>query len=155
MQTICRHQAAAKAPLASQGSHPQPQPQPATASHSHSRPQPATASHNHKQQKKYFDGFGRKDKTQATEDLRRISTAHLEVKAICFDFKFPGRGQRDTPVTDAKGIVDEAGKPRTLINFGRQAPNASPARSQSTLPKSFARPAPVRPIPSGFTAVPQ
>ena len=46
-----------------------------------------------------------KDKNQAAEDLRRISTGHPEVKAICFDFKFPGRGQRDTPVTDAKGIV--------------------------------------------------
>ena len=50
--------------------------------------------------------FTGKDKNQAAEDLRRISTAHPEVKAICFDFKFPGRGQRDTPVTDAKGIVD-------------------------------------------------
>ena len=47
-----------------------------------------------------------KDKNQAAEDLRRISTGHPEVKAICFDFKFPGRGQRDTPVTDAKGIVE-------------------------------------------------
>ena len=46
-----------------------------------------------------------KDKNQAAEDLRRISTGHPEVKAICFDVKFPGRGQRDTPVTDAKGIV--------------------------------------------------
>ena len=32
-----------------------------------------------------------KDKNQAAEDLRRISTGHPEVKAICFDFKFPGR----------------------------------------------------------------
>ena len=47
-----------------------------------------------------------KDKNQAAEDLRRISTGHPEVKAICFDFKFPGQGQRDTPVTDAKGIVE-------------------------------------------------
>ena len=38
--------------------------------------------------------------------LRRISARRPEVKAICFDFKFPGRGQRDTPVTDAKGIVE-------------------------------------------------
>ena len=47
-----------------------------------------------------------KDKNQAAEDLRRISTGHPEVKAICFDFKFPGRGQRDTPATDAKVIVE-------------------------------------------------
>ena len=46
-----------------------------------------------------------KDKNQTAEDLRRISTGHPEIKATCFDFKFPGRGQRDTPVTDAKGIV--------------------------------------------------
>ena len=38
--------------------------------------------------------------------LGRISARRTEVKAICFDFKFPGRGQRDTPVTDAKGIVE-------------------------------------------------
>ena len=47
-----------------------------------------------------------KQNNQATEDLRRISIGYPEVKAICFDFKFPGRGQRDTPVTDAKGIVE-------------------------------------------------
>ena len=47
-----------------------------------------------------------KDKNQAAEDLRRISTGHPEVKAICFDFKFLAQGQRDTPVTDAKGIVE-------------------------------------------------
>ena len=46
-----------------------------------------------------------KVKNQAAEDLRRISAGHPEVEAICFDFKFPGRGHRDTPVTDAKGIV--------------------------------------------------
>ena len=47
-----------------------------------------------------------KDKNHAAEDLRRISTGHPEVNAICVDFKFPGRGQRDTPVTDANGIVE-------------------------------------------------
>ena len=47
-----------------------------------------------------------KDKNQAAEDLRRISTGRPEVKAIYFDFKLPCRGQRDTPVTDAKEIVE-------------------------------------------------
>ena len=47
-----------------------------------------------------------KDENQAAEDLRRISTGRPEVKVICFDFKLPGRGQRETPVTDAKGIVE-------------------------------------------------
>jgi hypothetical protein len=28
-----------------------------------------------------------------------------EVRALCSNFKFPGQGQRDTPVTDAEGIV--------------------------------------------------
>ena len=30
-----------------------------------------------------------KDKNHAAEDLRRISTGHPEVNAICVDFKFP------------------------------------------------------------------
>ena len=47
-----------------------------------------------------------KEKNQASEDLRRISTRYPEVQAICLDFKFNGRGQRETPVTDAKGIVE-------------------------------------------------
>ena len=34
-----------------------------------------------------------KDKNQASEDLRRISTRYPEVQAICLDFKFHGRGQ--------------------------------------------------------------
>ena len=41
-----------------------------------------------------------KDKNHAAEDLRRISAGHTGVNAICVDSKFPGRGQRDTPVTD-------------------------------------------------------
>ena len=44
-----------------------------------------------------FAAINGKDKNQASEDLRRISTAHPEVQAICLDFKFPRRGQRDTP----------------------------------------------------------
>ena len=44
-------------------------------------------------------------KNQAAEDLRRLSTTYPDVKS-CFDFKFPGRGQKNTPVTDAKGIIE-------------------------------------------------
>ena len=36
---------------------------------------------------------------------RRLLAAHPEVGAACTYFKFPGRGQRDTPVTDAQGII--------------------------------------------------
>lgn len=37
--------------------------------------------------------------------LWRLSESHPEVTTICSNFKFPGRGQRETPVTDAEGIV--------------------------------------------------
>ena len=47
-----------------------------------------------------------RENAASASHLRRISARRPEVKAICFDFKFPGRGQRDTPVTDAKGIVE-------------------------------------------------
>ncbi len=35
----------------------------------------------------------------------RLVVQFPEVCATCTNFKFPGRGQRDTPVTDAEGIV--------------------------------------------------
>ena len=36
---------------------------------------------------------------------RQLKVSHPEVLGLTTDFKFPGRGQRDTPVTDARGIV--------------------------------------------------
>ena len=37
--------------------------------------------------------------------LQRLVEQFPEVATVCGNFKFQGRGQRDTPVTDAKGIV--------------------------------------------------
>ena len=37
--------------------------------------------------------------------FQRLCEQFPEVRAICTNFKFPGRGQRDTPVTDAEGIT--------------------------------------------------
>ena len=51
-----------------------------------------------------------KDKNQAAEDLRRLTARHPDVKANCFNVKFRDsrgrRGQKDTLVTDARGIVE-------------------------------------------------
>ena len=46
----------------------------------------------------------------------RLKNDHPEVGALCPNFKFPGRGQKDTPVTDARGLV-------TILNLlpGRAA----------------------------------
>ena len=45
-----------------------------------------------------------KDSKRAQETLKRIQEKHPEVSALCGDFKFPGRGQRETPVTPDKGM---------------------------------------------------
>ena len=37
--------------------------------------------------------------------FQRLSRDHEEVRALCSNFKFPSRGQRETPVADARGIV--------------------------------------------------
>ena len=37
--------------------------------------------------------------------LWRLSESHPEVTTICSNFKFPGRWQRETLVTDAEGMV--------------------------------------------------
>ena len=51
-----------------------------------------------------------KDKNQAAEDLRRLTARHPDVKANCFNVKFRDsrgrRGQKDTLVTDARGMVE-------------------------------------------------
>ena len=36
----------------------------------------------------------------------RLCTSFPEVVTICYTFKFPGRGQQDTPVADARGITE-------------------------------------------------
>ncbi len=38
--------------------------------------------------------------------FERLQNSHPEVCTSCTNFKFPGRGQKHTPVTDARGIVE-------------------------------------------------
>ena len=49
-----------------------------------------------------------KDARHAAEDVRSLCSSYPEVDGIFVLFRFPGQGQRDTPVTDAKGIVEVA-----------------------------------------------
>ena len=45
------------------------------------------------------------DSSVASNEFTRLQQRHPEVRASVTNFKFPGRGQRDTPVTDARGLV--------------------------------------------------
>ena len=45
-------------------------------------------------------------KSNAGHYYERIKDAHPEVCTNCTNFRFRGRGQRDTPITDIKGIVE-------------------------------------------------
>ena len=42
----------------------------------------------------------------AAQDYRRLLNQYPEVGTNCSNLKFPGRGQRDTPVVDVRGIVE-------------------------------------------------
>ena len=46
-----------------------------------------------------------KNSNDSAEAIRNICLNHHDVKHRIFDFKFPGRGQKKTPVGDVKGIV--------------------------------------------------
>ena len=46
------------------------------------------------------------DGNHAGKTYRDLMQHHPEVHSTGVNFKFPGRGQRETPVTDAKGIVE-------------------------------------------------
>jgi hypothetical protein len=49
--------------------------------------------------------FGVCDKlSNAKNVLKRLSDNHSEVTTICSNFKFPGRGQRETPVATEEGL---------------------------------------------------
>ena len=43
--------------------------------------------------------------TESSHTLRRLEDTFHEVGSFLSNFRFPGRGQRDTPVTDAEGIT--------------------------------------------------
>jgi hypothetical protein len=53
-----------------------------------------------------FMALSNKDRNQSGEDLRTILTKHPEVQEKILNFKFKGRGQRDTPVTDLQTLVE-------------------------------------------------
>ena len=57
-----------------------------------------------------------KPQHDAAQDFRRLSTQYPEVGANCSHDRFPGRGQRDTPVADVRGIVEIV-----MLLPGRQA----------------------------------
>ena len=59
-----------------------------------------------------------KNHNDTGQDFRRMVNQYPEVKAICFIYKFNGRRQRNTPVTDARGIVEVTiSKSRALVYF--------------------------------------
>ena len=45
-------------------------------------------------------------KSNAGHYVDRLKEAHPEVCTDCTNYRFAGRGQRNTPVTDVKGIVE-------------------------------------------------
>ena len=49
-------------------------------------------------------GFGVCDKAHCAETLNRIADKYPEVNGFCVNFKFPGRGQRETPVATEEGL---------------------------------------------------
>jgi hypothetical protein len=40
-----------------------------------------------------------------SQTLKRMQKTYPEVIPMCYDFKFPGKGQRNTPVADKEGIL--------------------------------------------------
>ncbi len=47
-----------------------------------------------------------KDQNNSAKDFRRLLADYPEVDSNCDDFQFPGKGQRSTKVTDARGVVE-------------------------------------------------
>jgi hypothetical protein len=45
-------------------------------------------------------------KSNAGKTLERIKESHPEVYPNWINFRFPGRGQRETPIADVRGIVE-------------------------------------------------
>ena len=45
-------------------------------------------------------------KSNASNYLERMKTTHPEVSTNCRNYRFPGQGQRLTPVTCAKGVIE-------------------------------------------------
>eukprot|EP00899_Mesostigma_viride_P009230 jgi/Mesvir1/18308/Mv25750-RA.1 len=47
-----------------------------------------------------------KASARASEYFARLRKSHEEVTTLCGHFRFPGQGQRDTPVTDRLGMIN-------------------------------------------------
>ena len=45
-------------------------------------------------------------KSNAGKTLERVKESHPEVYPNWINYRFPGRGQRDTPIADVRGIVE-------------------------------------------------
>ena len=45
-------------------------------------------------------------KSNAGKTLERVKESHPEVYPNWINFRFPGRGQRETPIADVRGIVE-------------------------------------------------
>ena len=70
----------------------------------------------------------------AARTLRRLSDQYPEVGPNWPHLKFKGRGQRDTPVTHARGVVEI---PRAMVKTAHPEQKASSAKTQpvKTQPK--------------------
>ena len=69
-----------------------------------------------------------KDGRHAAEALRDLSSKYPEVDGNIVHFKFKGRGQRETPVTGARGIIDP---------WSASIPCASISRNDKRAPRDF------------------
>ena len=47
-----------------------------------------------------------KNQDHTSKHFRRITESYNELRTNCPDFRFRGRGQRNTPVTGVRGIVE-------------------------------------------------
>eukprot|EP00960_Hanusia_phi_P002940 87231-Hanusia_phi.AAC.1 len=47
-----------------------------------------------------------KNNNDSAQEFRRLKANNPEIRTICSDFKFPGQGQRETPVADAEGMLE-------------------------------------------------
>lgn len=52
----------------------------------------------------------------------RLKREHVDVQTLCMDFKFPGRGQRDTPVAGRKGVLLQQCMQRPSLEVGTMLP---------------------------------
>ena len=64
----------------------------------------------------------------AAEALRDLSSKYPEVDGNIVHFKFKGRGQRETPVTGARGVIDP---------WSASVPCASISRNDKRAPRDF------------------